>query len=113
MNRRGNLRISAALAYLTPQVRRRPNLTIQPQTLVTRILFEVTKAIGVEVKTQGRLEQIFGEHITLSAGTVNDPAILWRSGVGPKAKLAPLGVPLVLDRPGVGENLVEHCQALV
>jgi choline dehydrogenase len=113
MNRRDNLRISTALAYLTPQVRRRTNLTIQPHTLVTRILFEGTKAIGVEVKTHGRLEKIFSEHVTLCAGAVHNPAILWRSGIGPKAKLLALGLPLVIDRPGVGENLIEHCQALV
>jgi choline dehydrogenase len=113
MNRRGGLRVSSAIGYLTPDVRRRKNLDIRAHALVTRILFEGTTAVGVEVTADGRLEKIYGGQITLCAGTVHNPAILWRSGVGPKNQLVALGVPVIADRPGIGENLVEHCQALV
>ena len=113
MNRRGGLRVSTAISYLTSTVRRRKNLRIRAHAMVTRILFEGTKAVGVEVKDEGHWEKVYGSQITLCAGTVHNPAILWRSGVGPKNKLLALGVPVIADRPGIGENLVEHCQALV
>jgi choline dehydrogenase len=112
MNRRGNLRISTAISYLAP-ARHRPNLTIRSRSEVHRVLFEGTTAVGVEVATGGQLEQIRGRHVTLSAGALNTPALLLRSGVGDPEQLRALGIPVVLDSPGVGGNLIEHQQITV
>jgi len=110
MNRKGDLRVSSAVGYLTPEVRSRKNLTIRGNATVTRVLFDGTRAIGVEVRAKdGKLEEFHAAHITLSCGTVHNPPLLWRSGVGPRAKLEALGIRVVVDRPGVGENLIEHC----
>lgn len=112
MNRRGDLRISTAIAYLT-EARKRKNLTIRAGATVHRVLFEGTKAVGVEVETGGTLEKIYGEQVTLSAGALNTPAILLRSGIGPQEELRGLGIDVVLDQPNVGENLIEHQQITV
>ncbi|MFF2201220.1 GMC family oxidoreductase [Streptomyces sp. NPDC058145] len=112
MNRRGDLRVSTAIAYLT-EARGRKNLTIRSGATVHRVLFEGTRAVGVEVETGGRLEKVYADHVTLSAGALNSPAILLRSGVGPEQRLRALGIEVVLDQPNVGENLIEHQQITV
>lgn len=112
MNRRGPLRVSTAISYLN-QARHRLNLTIRPRTLVHRVLFEGTKAVGVEAEIDGQVQKVYALHVTLSAGAINTPTILLRSGVGPVAQLEELGIPVVLDRPGVGANLIEHQQITV
>ncbi|MGQ4417654.1 GMC family oxidoreductase [Streptomyces sp. SAS_269] len=112
MNRRGDLRVSTAIAYLTA-ARGRKNLTIRSGATVHRVLFEGTRAVGVEVETGGRLEKVYADHVTLSAGALNSPAILLRSGVGPEQRLRALGIEVVLDQPNVGENLIEHQQITV
>ena len=114
MNRKGDLRISSAVGYLTPEARGRKNLTIRANATVTRILFDGARAIGVEARgADGRLDEIHATHVTLSCGSVHNPPLLWRSGVGPRAKLEALGIEVVADRPGVGENLIEHCLVTV
>ncbi len=112
MNRQGSLRVSTAVSYLS-QARNRVNLTIRPNTLASRILFEGNRAVGVEVVAGGQAQQVYGDNITLSLGAVNTPAILLRSGVGAAAQLESLGIPVVLDQPNVGENLIEHQQITV
>jgi choline dehydrogenase-like flavoprotein len=112
MNRRGDNRISSAVAYLEP-ARGRPNLTIMPSTTVDRVRFDGTRAVGVDVIRNGVKESIEGGSVVLSAGAVGTPTILLRSGVGPAAELAKLGIDVVIDSPGVGQNLIEHSQSLV
>jgi choline dehydrogenase len=112
MNRDGDLRISTAIAYLT-EARRRENLTITSGATVHRVLFEGTRAVGVEFEVDGRLEQVHADHVSLSAGALNTPALLLRSGVGPAEELRRLGIEVVLDQPYVGQNLVEHQQITV
>ncbi|MEV4702901.1 GMC family oxidoreductase N-terminal domain-containing protein [Actinoplanes sp. NPDC049316] len=112
MNRRGGLRVSTAVSYLS-RARNRLNLTVRPNTLVHRVLFEGTRVVGVEAEVDGVLQKVHARHVTLSAGAINTPAILLRSGVGPPAQLEELGIPVVLDRPGVGANLIEHQQITV
>jgi choline dehydrogenase len=112
MNRHGQLRISTAIAYLG-QARHRLNLTIRPHCLVNHILFEGKRAVGVEVEHDGEIQHVYGEHITLSAGTLNSPSILMRSGVGPKAELEAIGIDVLLNQPNVGSNLIEHQQITV
>ena len=107
MNRTGTLRISTAIGYLAP-ARHRLNLTIRGWAHVDRVVFEGNRAVGVEVESGGDLQVVRGKEIVLAAGTLHSPPILLRSGVGPKEHLAEVGVPLVLDLPGVGENLKDH-----
>ena len=114
MNRKGDLRVSSAVGYFTPEVRQRKNLTILDNTTTLKIVFEGKKAIGVEVRgADGKVETILGDHITVSAGTVNSPALLMRSGVGPADQLKALGIAVVHDNPAVGKNVKEHCLSLV
>ncbi len=112
MNRRGDARVSSAVAYLDP-ARGRPNLTIMASTTVDRVRFEGTRAVGVEVIRDGARERIDGGTVVLSAGAVGTPMILLRSGVGPAEELRQLGIDVVIDSPGVGHNLIEHSQSLV
>ncbi len=112
MNRRGDMRISSAVAYLDP-ARGRPNLRIMANTTVDRVVFEGRRAIGVEVVHDGIRTRMDGGSIVLSAGAVGTPAILLRSGVGPAQDLHGYGVDLVAESPGVGRNLIEHSQAVV
>jgi choline dehydrogenase len=112
MNRRGDTRISSAVAYLEP-ARGRPNLTIMPSTTVDRVRFDGTRAVGVDVIRNGVKESIDGGSVVLSAGAVGTPTVLLRSGVGPAGDLAKLGIEVVIDSPGVGQNLIEHSQSLV
>lgn len=112
MNRSGNLRISTALGHLA-QARGRENLTIRGNALVDRILFEGNKAVGVAIVSGGGIEAIYGENIVLSAGAVNSPTVLMRSGVGPRADLEALGIEVVLDQPNVGQHMIEHQQITV
>jgi choline dehydrogenase len=112
MNRQGNVRVSSAIAYLS-QGRERLNLTIRAKALVNRVLFDGTRAIGVEVESGGQVQSVYGENIILSAGALNTPSVLLRSGVGPRAELRRLGIKVVLDQPNVGANLIEHQQITV
>lgn len=112
MNRDGDLRVSTAISYLNP-ARGRVNLTIRSNTLVHRVIFDGTRAIGVEVESGGSVQRVLADHVTLSAGALNSPMILLHSGVGPREELTRLGIEVVLDQPNVGANLIEHQQITV
>ena len=101
-------RVSAAMAYLTPEVRRRPNLRILPDAFVEAVLFEGRRATGVQVRQAGGTVEFRGAEIIIAAGALHSPAILQRSGVGPGKLLQEFGIGVVADRPGVGENLQDH-----
>ncbi len=106
-------RISASTAYLHP-VESRDNLQVETNVFVTRVLFDGKRAIGVEVERQkGRTEQIFGDEVILCGGSINSPQLLQLSGVGNAQELAELGVSVVHDLPGVGENLQDHLEVYV
>ena len=107
LNSKGGVRMSSALAYLNP-CQHRPNLTIKPNTTVLRVLFNGRQAIGVEAVHNGEQLRVFGGEIVLCAGAIESPALLVRSGIGPAEHVRMLGIPLVLDAPGVGENLRNH-----
>jgi choline dehydrogenase-like flavoprotein len=105
-NARDGARVSTKDAYLDP-VRHRPNLTVTSRTLVERVLFEGTTAIGVvTVSGQARTE-VRAQRTVLCAGAVHTPALLHRSGVGPAHVLRSLGVAQVADLP-VGEDVQDH-----
>jgi 5-(hydroxymethyl)furfural/furfural oxidase len=101
-------RVSVAMAYLDPQVRRRPNLTISPNTHVSELSFEGTKCVGVKALIAGR-EQIFqAEEVILSCGAIHSPAHLLRAGIGPADHLRQLGTPVRAVVEGVGKGLMDH-----
>ena len=106
-NRRGRLRLSTAIAYLLP-ARQRHNLTIRPHCLVNRVLVEHDRALGLEFEAAGEAETAYGRRITIAAGAIGTPAILLRSGMGPKEAMLELGIEPVVDLPGVGANLIDH-----
>ncbi|WP_187368182.1 choline dehydrogenase [Nonomuraea terrae] len=101
-------RLSAARAYLHP-VRRRLNLTVRTRAFVEKILFEGTRAVGVLCDG----ERIEAGEVVLCGGAINSPQLLQVSGVGPRALLEPLGIKVVHDLPGVGENLQDHLEVYV
>src|SRR3954469_16425062 len=98
------VRQNNGLVYLTEEVRNRPNLTISGDVLVDRILFDQGRAIGV-VTANGA--EIHASEVILSAGSYASPAILLRSGIGPAAHLADLGIVVVADLP-VGQHLQDQ-----
>ena len=101
------IRMSTALTYIDGS-RHRLNLTTRPNVLVHRILFEGHRARGVEVESGGEMFTIDGEQIVLCAGAVASPQTLMLSGIGPAAYLEEMGLPVVRDLPGVGQNLRDH-----
>ena len=106
-NNPNGIRFSTALGYLNP-ARHRLNLTIRPNCMVYRILFDGARATGVEVESGGERFIVEGEEIILSAGAIGSPHILMLSGVGPVDHLRGLGIQVVRDLPGVGQNLRDH-----
>jgi choline dehydrogenase len=106
-------RLSAARAYLHPVIRR-PNLDVATRTLVTRVLFDGTRAAGVEyVRGNGAPLQVRAGEVVLCGGAINSPQTLQLSGVGQADKLKALGIEVVQDLPGVGENLQDHLEVYV
>jgi choline dehydrogenase len=110
--RRGR-RLSAARAYLHP-VTNRPNLKVETRAFVRRVVFEGQRAVGV-VYDQGTWpsREVRGGTVILCGGAINTPQLLQLSGVGAGAELEALGVPVVADLPGVGENLQDHLEVYV
>jgi choline dehydrogenase len=101
-------RLSAARAYLHP-VLRRPNLEVRTRAFVDRVVFEGTRAVGVEVGG----ETIRAREVILCGGAINSPQLLQLSGVGNARELEALGIEVVHDLPGVGENLQDHLEVYV
>ena len=106
-------RCSAAVAYLHP-ARKRPNLRVETGAMTRRVIFEGRRAIGVEAEINGRTVTIRARReVILAAGSINSPKLLLLSGVGPAGHLADMGLPVVHDLPGVGENLQDHYGAIM
>ncbi len=105
-------RLSAARAYLHP-VMGRPNLEVSCRAFVTRILFEGTRAVGVELVERGRSRTVRAGEVVLCGGAINSPQLLQLSGVGHARELSALGIDLVQDLPAVGENLQDHLEVYV
>ncbi len=108
MNKIDGQRISAARAYLPAVVRARANLEIVPNTIVRRVIVKNGRAQGLEVERFGRVFDMMGDRIVLCGGAIATPGILLRSGIGPAAQIARLGVELVADVPGVNDRLLDH-----
>jgi choline dehydrogenase len=108
LTQRGGMRASAAVAYLHPATER-PNLTVMPYMHVNRVLFDGTRAVGVEASRLGEAQELRAERETiLCGGAYNSPQLLMLSGVGPAEHLAMREVEVLLDQPAVGENLGDH-----
>lgn len=106
-------RWSAAAAYLRPALDR-SNLTVVSHARVTRILFEGTRAVGVEYVRKGRRSTVRAEReVLLSGGTVHTPHVLMLSGIGDADALKPFGIVAVADLKGVGRNLQDHLDASI
>jgi choline dehydrogenase len=106
-NNPNGIRWSTALGYLN-LARHRLNLTLRPNCLIRRLLFDGVKAVGVEVESGGQRFIVEGEEIILSAGAIGSPHILMLSGVGPQDQLHRYGIPVIHHLPGVGQNLRDH-----
>jgi choline dehydrogenase len=106
-------RLSASKAYLKPAMKR-PNLTVKTRAFVSRILFEGKRAVGVEYRQgRGTGQQVRAREVVLCGGAINSPQLLQLSGVGNADELAALGIDVVHDLPGVGENLQDHLEVYV
>ena len=112
LNHLDGIRMSTALTYINP-IRHKLNLTIKPNVLATRILFTDKKAKAVEVESGGERFIVEGEEIILSAGAIVSPQLLMLSGIGPANHLRSLGIPVVQDLPGVGQNLRDHAMVVL
>ena len=110
VNQKRGRRWSAVSAFLKPALGR-PNLRLETGCLVEGLDFEGRRAVGVRWRQNGVLKSARARReVILAAGAIGSPQILQLSGVGPAAELQKLGIPVVLDRPGVGGNLQDHLQ---
>ncbi|MFD4545274.1 MULTISPECIES: GMC family oxidoreductase [unclassified Streptomyces] len=110
-----NKRSSASVAYLHPVMDHRPNLTLLLETWAHRLELDGTRATGVHVRTKDGEEILVRarNEVLLCAGAVDSPRLLLHSGIGPRADLEALGIPVAHDLPGVGENLLDHPESVI
>ena len=106
-NTPNGIRMSTALGYLG-LARHRLNLTIKANCTVHRLIFEENRAVGVQVESGGEIFTVEGDGIVLSAGVIGSAHILLLSGVGPADQLDGVGIPMVHELPGVGQNMQDH-----
>ena len=111
-NIRNGRRLSAARAYLHP-VMGRQNLEVQTRASATRILFQGTRAVGVEYTRGRQHHRVRSGEVVLCGGAINSPQLLQLSGVGDAEELNALGVEVVHDLPGVGEHLQDHLEVYI
>ncbi len=104
----GGRRWSASRAYLHPALGR-SNLSVRTRAFVERVVFEGTRAVGVQVGG----ELVRANEVILCGGAINSPQLLQLSGIGASSELEALGIPVVADLPGVGENLQDHLEVYV
>ncbi|EPS26030.1 hypothetical protein PDE_00966 [Penicillium oxalicum 114-2] len=111
-------RSSASVAYLHPIIRgdeKRPNLTILTNAWVSKVNVEGDRVTGVNVTLQSGVKHTLRakKETILCAGAVDTPRLMMLSGLGPKEQLSSLGIPVVKDLPGVGENLLDHPESII
>jgi len=107
MNNPNGIRMSTSLTYLA-ECRHRLNLTIKPNVTTHRVIFEGNRATGVDVESDGERFEVEGSEIILCCGAIGSPQLLMLSGVGPADVLKGLGIPVIHEAPGVGQNLRDH-----
>lgn len=101
-------RCSSAAAYLHP-AKNRSNLTVETGAHVTKLDISNRRCHGLSYARNGQVHKVSAKNTVLSAGAYGSPQILLLSGVGPADELRAMGIPPVLDLPGVGRNLQDHC----
>jgi 5-(hydroxymethyl)furfural/furfural oxidase len=101
-------RVSTATAYLSPDVRRRPDLVVMTDSPMMRLVMDGHACVGVEVMVAGAPTIIDAGEVIVSCGAIHSPAHLLRAGIGPAADLRAQGVTVVADRPGVGQRMMDH-----
>ncbi|MBS0338994.1 MAG: GMC family oxidoreductase N-terminal domain-containing protein [Proteobacteria bacterium] len=105
---RNGERCSAAKAFLTPNLSRR-NLKVLTHAVSAKVLMEGRRATGVAYYQDNKLQQVRARReVILSGGAFGSPQLLMLSGIGPAAHLQKMGIPVVHDLPGVGQNLQDH-----
>ncbi len=110
VNQKRGRRWSSARGFLKPALNR-PNLRLETHVLVERLIVENGRATGVRFTQNGEtIEARAKGEVVLCAGAIGSVQVLHRSGIGPAEWLLPLGIDVVLDRPGVGRNLQDHLQ---
>jgi choline dehydrogenase len=107
MNKVNNERMSAA-RYLAGDVRKRANLTVSAETLVHRVRIRAGRVAGLEIERAGRRELIPATKVVLSAGALATPALLLRSGIGPRRAVERLGAELLVENPAIAARLLDH-----
>ena len=108
LNNTPESRVTLAMTYLNAEVRARPNLTIIPRRLATRVLVNAGRAAGVRTQVGEGTQDFFAGEIVLTCGALQTPVLLMRSGIGSAGELQPLGIEVAADVPGVGKNLHDH-----
>lgn len=111
VHQRDGQRCSSAMGYLTEEVRKRPNLTIKTEVMVTKILMQNNRAIGVEYSSEANAKPVQAEastEVVVSAGAIGSPKILQLSGIGDETVLKKAGIKTLHSLPGVGKNLQDH-----
>ncbi|NGX96049.1 MAG: choline dehydrogenase [Candidatus Afipia apatlaquensis] len=110
VNQKRGRRWSSARGFLKPALSR-PNLRLETNVLVDKVIVENGRAVGVRFRQNGEtVEARTQGEVILCSGSVGSTQVLHRSGIGPKEWLSPLGIDTVLDRQGVGRNLQDHLQ---
>jgi choline dehydrogenase len=108
VTQRKGRRWSAADAYLHPAMSR-PNLTVHTSALVTKVLIENNRAIGVSYLHNGEHLAVHANaEVIVAGGAINSPQLLMLSGIGPAEQLTGLGIDVIVDNQGVGANLIDH-----
>jgi choline dehydrogenase-like flavoprotein len=108
VTQRRGARWSAADAYLKPALRRK-NLNLHTEAVVTRILFDGSRATGIEFEQLGQRRVVTARReVVLCAGAINSPQLLMLSGIGDRGQLAQHGIDVVCEAPEVGTNLLDH-----
>jgi len=108
LSRTPSARVSSASAYLDEASRSRVNLTIECETTVVGLRVRGSRCVGVLAEQRGASRSFAAQHVVLAAGAFQSPTLLLRSGLGPAADLRRLGIPVIADLPGVGDNLQNH-----
>jgi 4-pyridoxate dehydrogenase len=106
-------RCSTATAYLRPALARK-TLHVETEAMVSRIVFEGTRAVGVEYRQRGETHLVRSEReVILAGGAINSPQTLMLSGIGDPEELKQYGIPVTAALPGVGKNLQDHAATLI
>lgn len=107
LNVHDGVRVSSAIGYLLPNLGR-PNLCVRGNAFVRRVVFEGSRAVGVEVDLEGKRQTVRAEEVVIASGALRTPQLLMLSGIGPGDHLREHGIDVLHDSQGVGRNLMDH-----